>query len=260
MKAGLIISLILVLSAPLFPQPSNMEDGDWTYFITTNERYPHITIGDRSQRARQSAFARNEIPSNSRTNKYIRYGNGCFLIGLESDRVYKFSNAPFTPFYDNFIYLLYYDFENQSWNERVGSYFNVGGTPVRCSIEITSKNVTEERIGNSIYYTFTNEGTASFLVTLGEITQQIDIQVISLPIQRFISIDTLIETIGFPDKDIVDGVSWPDSKYLYGFSISPSARAGSIYKHFYFFRRYPYLVLSSYGGMIDGISYLTISN
>ena len=262
MKASLIISLLLVLSVPLFPQSSNMEDEDWTYFITSKESYPHIKIGNRLHMAHQSDLARNEIPANSRTNKYIRYGNGCFLISLESDRIYKFSNAPFKPFFDNnrCINISYYDFGNRSWNEKVGNYFNVGGTPVKCSIEITSNNVTEEKRGNSVYYTFTNEGTASFLVTLGEITQQIDIQVISLPIQRFISVDTLIETIGFPDKDIVDGVRWPDGNYLYGFYISPSAREGSIYKHFYFFRRYPYLVLSSSDGRIDGISYMPISN
>jgi len=259
-KAFIISLALLLLSVPLFSQSLAIEDNDWTYFVTTNESYPRSTIENRFRIARQSAFANNEIPSNTRTSKYIRYENGCFLIGIESDRVYKFSNEPFTPFFDNFIYLSYYNFETHSWNEKVGSYFNVGGTPVRCSIEIISSNVTEERRGDSVYYTFTNEGTASFIIAIGEITQQIDIQVISLPIQRYVPVDTLIETIGFPNKDIVDGVSWPNSKYLYGFSISPSAREGSIYKHFYFFNRYPYLVLSSSGGIIDGISYITISN
>ncbi|MDR1176393.1 MAG: hypothetical protein LBK83_13105 [Treponema sp.] len=243
----------------IFAQVLDSEDRDWSYFVTTDDANPDIKIMGDSDRASRAALTNNKIPANTRAHKYIEYGNGCFVIAVESDRVYKFSDEPFMPWSDEFIVVLYYDFGEQKWYNNVGSYFNVRGMLIKFVIEIKSDNVLEEKRDDSTYYTFISEGIASFVVTIGDAIQQVDIQVVSLPIKRNVSIDTIIETIGFPDKDIFDGVDWPRNEYRYGFSLAPEP-GRSIYKHFYFFRKYPYLVLSAVNNKIDDISYMWISN
>jgi hypothetical protein len=257
---GRVFLIGFVLSCTnIFAQTLNSEDKDWSYFVTTDDRYAYIKIMDTYSKIRSAAYDNNTTPADTRTYKYIEYGNGCFIIMIKSDRVYKFIDKPFKPWSDGFISIAYYDFGEKKWHSRIGSYFNVNGSPIRYAIEIKSDNVIEEKMGDSTYYTFTREGVASFIVTIGEISHQIDIQVISLPIRRYSPVDTVIETIGFPDKDLFEGVDWPRNEFRHGFSLAPYP-GGSIYKHFYFFKEYPYLVLSMLNGEIDDISYAPIEN
>ncbi len=209
-----------------------------------------------TNKVQRTAFEENRIPLDTRTRKYLSYGNGCFIISLSSDRIYKFNDRPF--FAENIVFIGvdYYDFEKQEWFERAGSFFNVNGTPVKHSIEIISDNVIEQKTGSYVFYSFIEEGEASFLVTIGEEKIQLDINVISLPFGLRTPIDTVIEMLGFPDADKEDGVSWPDSRWVHGFYFNPNP-GRSMYKHFYFYKKYPYLVLSksSYDDTIDGIAY-----
>jgi hypothetical protein len=251
--------VFLLLCVNLFSQALGPEDKDWSYFVTTDDSYPQIKIWTNSDRVERAALVNSKVPANTRTHKYIEHGNGCFVIAIESDRVYKFSDEPFMPWSNTFLVVSYYDFGEQKWCNKVGNYFNIGGSPVKFAIETRSDNVIEEKKRDSAYYTFTKEGVASFVVTMGDITRQVDIQVISLPIKRNTPVDTMIEIIGFPDKDIFDGVDWPKNELRYGFSLAPEP-GRSIYKHFYFFKKYPYLVLSAVNNKIDDISYMWIDN
>jgi hypothetical protein len=248
--------VFLLPCVSLFSQALEPEDKDWVYFVTTDDSYPHFEIETNPDRNRRDSFIRGRVPANTRTHKYIKYGNGCFVIAIGSDRVYKFSDEPFMPWSGSFFAILYYDFGKQKWYNSIGSYFKAGDSLVKLAIEIRSDNVMEEKKGDSTYYTFIKEGVASFVITIGDVTQQIDIQVISLPIKRNVSIDTMIETIGFPDKDVNDSES---SRIVQGFFLAPES-GRSLYKHFYFFKKYPYLVLSAVNNKIGNIGYIEINN
>ena len=231
----------------------------WTYYLTTTDYYPSVEILDKYWKTEKASFELNEVPKNTRTKKYITYSNGCFIISRDTDRVYKFKDQPFKPHTQEFINVYYYDFQKQQRIYPTGSYFNIDGSPVKYGIKVSDDSVDENEYGKYIYYTFNREGIISFNVTLGEIEETITIEVIELPFRLNSPVDTMVETIGFPDKKETDGVSWPDSRYVNGFFYSPKA-GRSIYKEFYFFKKYPYLVLSSDNDLVDGVSYARLND
>ena len=271
MKRKLLYSLVLLfiatnLSCSVFAgysedKVSGMQkiNDVWLYFLTTDDFYPSVEIMDFYRRIETSSFDMNALPKDTRTKKYVSYGNGCFVINRDTDRVYKFQNQPFKPHTQELVYVYYYDFQRQQRISPIGSYFNIGGSPVKYNISVSANNVDVYEYGEYRYYTFISEGIISFEITLGEIKETITIEVIELPFNLNSPVDTMIETIGFPDRKKTDGVSWPDSRYVNGFFYSPKA-GRSVFKDFYFFKKYPYLVLSCDNNLVDGVSYMRLDD
>ena len=225
-----------------------LKDQDvWEYYITTEDYYPSVIIMDKYSKMEKAAFNKNEIPNDTRTKKYINYGNGCFIILRDTDRVYKFNDKPFKPYTKELIIVYYYDFNEQKTVWATGNYFNINGLTDDKSVDVYEN-------GKYKYYTFNKAGIITFNVTIGELNETTTIEVIELPFPKYSSVDTIVETIGFPDIIKSDGVSWPDEKYVHGFYYKPKA-GHTIFKEFYFYKKYPYLVLSNSNNTIDGVTY-----
>lgn len=258
-KVCLVFVFVIFLTSCLSYSPDiktgTIKNQDvWTHYLTRTDKYStSVKLIDEYAEIKLH-LKRNEIPKNTRTSKYVKYGNGCFVISRKTDRVYKFNNQPFqTPM--ELIDVSYYDFVEQSFKFATGSYFNINGSAVKYNIATSDKSVEVHDYGKYHDYVFNQAGIITFDVTLGELNETITIEVIELPFPKNSSIDTLIETFGFPDRKEIGGVRWPDSRWVFGFYYTPKA-GYPIHKEFLFYKEFPYLVLSSSNNLVDGVSFI----
>ena len=74
-----------------------MPEENWAYYITAKNQNEAnqfaFEIWKETHNLQTEAFKKNSIPDNTRTIKYLEYGNGCFVIQLQSDRLYKFPDT-----------------------------------------------------------------------------------------------------------------------------------------------------------------------
>jgi hypothetical protein len=246
------------LNSDLNIKSKRSSEETWAYFLEAKDRLSiYSEIYDITKENEKKALNKGEIPINTRTHKYMEYENGCFIIRIQSDRIYKFNDTSISSGID-FIQISYFDFEKREYIFNTGSYFNINNKPVKYSIIINSDNITERQISNKIYYVFNKSGKAIFSIIFNEISLLLDIDIIELPIKINSSVDTVIENIGLPDTVKGGGASWPNTKWVYGFLYSPSASKGIIWKDHYFYKKFPFLVLSVDNNKVDGIAYETL--
>ena len=217
-------------------------DKEWQKYFDEHEKYrsKKISIEMRIRDNINASLRRRIIPNDTRTIKFIPFENyGCFILNLDSDRIYKFKDSVFRTEDSEgrpFVFVYFYDFNKNENIYSRGSYFNINNELIRFKTEIINSSDVVEKVSNNLV--ISNSGNIIFSVTIGVINYIVNIPVIDIPVSRNSTMDELIEILGFPKEDI-------DITTRYGVAIDS--------KTWLLFRNYPYMSIEYFrsGNIID---------
>ena len=184
----------------------------------------------------------NVVPEDSDEYKYLQYDDGYFKIHWIPYE-YKLLNEEFH-YYSNNIQISYISFnrENQSRIKKEGSYFLINDNMLKIEFDCDNEYA---KLGDSNLFLFKKDGVSSVKISIGnELTTEVNISQITLPLSMYDDFDKLIELFGFEDYKKSYIVEWPDYKTIDGIFYDTRTNVKDIYVTHYFYKKYPYLCIS----------------